>query len=107
MRDRSKQKRKLIRESRRAARLKEGKEGHTETNPQLKKLVLETVENQLRMGDPPETRQTYERLIAAGYAHDKVMEMIGSALVGEIWTILKERKYFDRARYAALLNELR
>lgn len=104
MRNRSKQKRKLIRQSRRATRLKDG---NTETNPQLKKLVSETVENQIRMGDPPETRQTYERLIAAGYTHDKVMEMIGSALVGEIWTILHEQKDFDRVRYAALLDELR
>jgi len=96
-------KRKLIRQTRKATKLHEDE---VETNPQLKQAILETVENQLRAGDPPETRQAYERLLAAGYAPDRVMEMIASALVGEIWTILHENEDFDRVRYAALLDKL-
>jgi hypothetical protein len=34
------------------------------------------------------------------------MEMIGSALVEEIWGMLHERKVFDRARFAGLLEKL-
>lgn len=103
MRDRAKMKRKLLRETRKAAKLHEDE---IETNPRLKEAILEAVENQLREGDPPEAQQTYERLLAAGYAPVRVKEMIGSALVGEIWTILHEQKYFDRERYAALLDQL-
>jgi hypothetical protein len=78
----------------------------TATHPRLKALILEVVENQIRASDPPETRQTFERLLAAGYSRKQAMEMIGSALVEEIWGMLHERKPFDRARFSALLEQL-
>jgi len=64
------------------------------------------VENQIRAGDPPETRQTFERLLAAGYSRKQAMEMIGSALVEEIWGVLHEQKVFDRGRFRGLLEKL-
>ena|SRR5579864_6608047 len=78
-------------------------EGH---NPYLKAVILEVVENQLRDGDPPETQQTLERLLAAGYSRKQATEMIGSAVIGEIWSVLHDQKPFDRARYVGLLEEL-
>jgi hypothetical protein len=78
----------------------------TATNPRLKALILEVVENQVRASDPPETRQTCERLLAAGYSRKQALEMIGSALVEEIWGMLRERKAFDRARFTLLLEQL-
>jgi hypothetical protein len=80
--------------------------GEATTNPHLKALILEVVENQLRANDPPETRQTFERLLAAGYSRRQAVEMIGSAVVEEIWTVLHERKPFDRARFKASLEKL-
>ena len=67
---------------------------------------MEVVENQIRDGDPPETRQTLERLLAAGYSRTQAVEMIGSALVEEIWAIMHEKKPFVRARFTALLEQL-
>jgi hypothetical protein len=78
----------------------------TSFNPYLKAAILEIVENQLRDGDPPETRQTLERLLTAGYSRKQAMEMIGSAVVEEIWTVLHEHKPFDRTRFTALLKQL-
>ena len=75
-------------------------------NPHLKAAILEVVENQIRDDDPPETRQTLERLLAAGYSRQQAIEMIGSALVEEIWAMLHNHKLFDRARFAALLEQL-
>ena len=37
-------------------------------NPRLRVAFLAVVENQLRDNDPPETRQTLERLQAEGYS---------------------------------------
>src|SRR5712692_6699416 len=74
----------------------------TTFNPHLKAAILEVVENQLRDGEPPETRQTLERLLAAGYSRKQAIEMIGSAVVEEIWAVLHERKPFDRTRFTAL-----
>jgi len=78
----------------------------TPFNPHLKAAILEVVENQIRASDPPETRQTFERLPAAGYSRKQAVEMIGSALVEEIWGMLHEQKVFDRARFSALLEKL-
>ncbi len=75
-------------------------------NPHLKAAILEVVENQIRDGNPPETRQTLERLLAAGYSRKQATEMIGSAVVGEIWAVLHDHKPFDRARFTALLEQL-
>ncbi len=78
----------------------------TPYNPRLKAVILEVVENPIRASDPPETRQTFERLLAAGYSRKQALEMIGSALVEEIWGILHERKPFDRGRFTLLLEQL-
>lgn len=78
----------------------------TPFNPHLKAAILKVVENQIREGDPPEMRQTLERLLAAGYSLKQAVEMIGSALVEEIWAILPDHKPFDQARFNALLEQL-
>jgi hypothetical protein len=75
-------------------------------NPRLKAVILEVVENQIRHSDPPETRQTLERLLAAGYSRKQAIEMIGSAVVEEIWTVMHDGKPFDRARFTMLLEQL-
>ena len=74
--------------------------------PGEKAAILEVVENQLRENNPPETRQTFERLLASGYSRQEAMEMIGSAVVGEIWAVLKENKPYDAVRYRAALDKI-
>ncbi len=78
----------------------------TSFNPHLKAAILEVVENQIRDGDPPETGQTLERLLAAGYSRQQAVEMIGSAVVEEIWAVMHDNKSFDRARFTVLLEQL-
>ena len=39
-------------------------------NPRLKASFLEVVENQLKANDPPETKQTLDRLVAQGISRD-------------------------------------
>ncbi len=76
------------------------------TNPHVKAVIVEVVESQIRTGDPPETRQTFERLLVRGYSRKQTVEMIGSAVVEEIWAMLHEQKPFDRARFTTLLEQL-
>jgi len=92
--------------SREARGVDQSYEEGTPYNPRLKAAILEVVENQIRASDPPETRQTFERLLAAGYSRKQAMEMIGSALVEEIWGMLHDNKPFDRGRFAGLLEKL-
>ena len=37
-------------------------------NLRLKKLILEVVDNQLRENNPPVTKESYDKLIDAGYS---------------------------------------
>src|SRR5947207_15617341 len=82
-------------------------EENSQTNPRLKALILEVVDNQIRANDPPETKQAYQRLLAAGYSRPHALEMIGSALTEEIWQMLHDHQPFDRSRFQALLDHLR
>ncbi len=77
-----------------------------ETNPILKETLLTAVDNQLRGGDPPEARETYDRLIAEGHPDKEARRLIGIALVTEIHRIMTEKKPFDQDNYAALLRKL-
>ncbi len=76
-------------------------------NYRLKKVILEVVASQIRENNPPEVRQTLDRLLAAGYSRKTAKEMIGSALVEEIWSVLHEQQPYNHERYCAALDKLR
>lgn len=76
------------------------------SNPELKTTILEVVENQVRDNDPPETRQALVRLLDKGYSRKQAIEMIGAAVVEEIWTVIYDHKPFDQVRFAAFLARL-
>ncbi|GHO89682.1 plasmid pRiA4b ORF-3 family protein [Dictyobacter formicarum] len=78
-----------------------------EFNPALQAVIFELIDNQMRGNDPPETRQTFQRLQAAGYTKLDAKKLIGSALIEEIVTMEKEQKPFNRRRFAALLARLK
>jgi hypothetical protein len=64
------------------------------------------VENQLRDNEPPETRQTYERLLREGHSEAEAKDLIGAAIAAETYYILKKSGPFDRDRYVKMLNNL-
>ena len=61
-------------------------------NMGLKKQMLETVENQLRMNEPRCTRETLERLMTEGIHRQQAKEMIAAVLLEEMYHILKDQK---------------
>lgn len=77
-----------------------------ETNPRLNAAILEVVENQLRDLDPPETKQTYERLLAEGIPEKEAKGLIGCVVASEMYYILKREEPFDMARFVKALSEL-
>ena len=77
-----------------------------EESPYLKSAVLEVVDNQLQANDPPETRQTFDRLISEGYSEEEAKELIGCAVTSEIFDVLKKQEPFNPQRFAKALNEL-
>jgi hypothetical protein len=68
---------------------------------------LDTVLNQLETGDPPETKVTYERLLAEGHPRNHALQLIAAALRVEMNRMLSDSTPFDNDRYAALLAKIK
>ena len=58
------------------------KRGNTEA---IGAALFEVIENQLQSNDPPETRETLDRLMSEGHTREEAMKLIGCALVGGIF----------------------
>jgi len=78
----------------------------SEGNPYLRAAIMEVVENQLRNNDPPQTRQTFRRLIEAGYSEEEAKRLIGCAISAEIFDVLKKNEPFNLDRFVKALNKL-
>jgi hypothetical protein len=72
----------------------------------LRASIFEIIENQMRDNTPPETRQTHDRLIAAGHSHEDTMKMLGCVVTSEIFDVLKQNQAYDQERFVAALNAL-
>ena len=75
-------------------------------NPYLKSAILEVVENQIQANDPPETKQTFNRLLSEGHSEEEARELIGCVVSSEIFDVLKNQEPFNPKRYVKALNKL-
>ena len=71
-----------------------------------RRAILEVVENQMRDNNPPETRQTFDRLIGQGLSSEEAMRLIGCVVAAEIFEILERGSPFEMERYVAGLEAL-
>ncbi len=83
-----------------------GRRKKTETNPYLGAAFLEVVDNQLRDNDPPETKETLERLMSEGYSAEKAKDLIAQAVAVESYIIMKTQTPFNRERFVRNLKAL-
>ena len=74
-----------------------------QTNPQLAAAILEIVDTQLRDVTPPETRQTFERLVAEGYTAEGARQLLAHVVVREIFSVMARGKHYDQRRFVAAL----
>ncbi len=77
-----------------------------ETNPTLREEMKKVVRNQIRQNDPPETKQTYDRLIREGFPIDEVMRQLAAVVSAEIYDVTKNKEPFNQERYIKRLNNL-
>ena len=78
----------------------------SESNPDLRAAIMEVIENQLRNNDPPQTQQTFERLIEAGHSKKEAKRLIGCVISAAIFDILKNNEPFNLDRFVKGLNKL-
>ena len=72
----------------------------------VRDAMLDTVLNQIETGDPPEAKQTFDRLMAAGQSKSQALQKMAAALRVEMGRMLNESSPFDNARYAQLLAKI-
>ena len=75
-------------------------------NERLQKAILEVITAQIRDNDPPETKQTYERLRQEGFSDRDTLKLIGYVVAAEVFTVLKENRRYDREKYIGALKML-
>ena len=84
----------------------DGPMSHLDTNPEAGRAVLEVVEKQIRDNEPPETRQTFERLRAEGYPDDEARRLLATVVAVEIFHIMRDHEPFNRKRFLWNLAQL-
>ncbi len=72
----------------------------------LHKIIMQSIEVQIRDNDPPATRATFERLTAGGHDETEAKEMIASVIAEEIYLRMKDNRTINEEIFAARLGEL-
>lgn len=68
--------------------------------------IVEVIENQLADNNPPETRQTLDRLIKLRETRENAIRYIATALSVEIFGALKHQEPYNNERYIKNLKAL-
>lgn len=76
------------------------------TDTPLKNAFLEIVDRQLEADDPPQTRETFDRLVAQGISEADAKLYIAKVVAYETWEIMTNKKKFDEKRYLRNLKNL-
>ncbi|MEK7249331.1 MAG: DUF1841 family protein [Bacteroidota bacterium] len=79
----------------------------TEVNPFAHLALDAAVVNQLDNANPPQVKETYERLTLQGASHLAAIHSIAYELATEIWQAGHDRKPFNTERYARQLRRLK
>lgn len=77
-----------------------------EVNYELRDQIVQIIKNQIKANDPPETKQTYDRLREMGYDDFVTKQFIGQCLALELFDVMKNQKPFDEKRYVENLKNL-
>ncbi len=72
----------------------------------VQKAILDVVDNQIRNLDPPETKETLDRLISQGVEKDEARRLIACVVASEVFDIMKHEEVFDLERYVTALHKL-
>jgi hypothetical protein len=75
-------------------------------SPQLTAAILGVVENQIRDGEPPETKQPVKRLQDSGIERKEAIRLVACVVSDEMFHVLKNQEEFNRERYVMNLKKL-
>ncbi len=72
----------------------------------IRKVVIETVEKQIKDENPPEVKETLIRLVSERYSAGTAKAYIGAALLMEIFLASQDNSEFDEVAFIERLELL-
>jgi len=72
----------------------------------VREELFKVIEYQMRKDSPKETKQTFDRLRAAGYSRKETMRLLAFALLVEMNEMVKDRRTYNEAIYVKKLKAL-
>lgn len=81
-------------------------EAFDEDREQAQAALFEAVETQVNAAEPPEARETYDRLVGQGYSHEETMKLMACVLVEEVFGVVKNGREYDHQAYVEGLAAL-
>lgn len=77
-----------------------------ETDEALRAQLFEIIDNQLRDNDPPETKETVDRLLRDGYDAFLIRQMIAQCILVEVYDVINAGVPYNNERYVKHLQAL-
>ena len=71
-----------------------------------REALFKAIDNQIKEGNPPATKETFDRLISAGYSRNETMKYLASVLLCELNEMIRDKRMYDEASYVNRLNLL-
>lgn len=78
----------------------------TEAGQIAGEVIIDILENQIADNNPPETKETLERLIKNGETRENAMRYIASVFSIEIFGAIKNQEPYNNKRYTSNLKAL-
>jgi hypothetical protein len=72
----------------------------------MRAAFREVIENQIKNNDPPETKATFDRLIAEGHSEKEAWRLLSALVAIQTFNVIKHKRPFDLQEYIGQLNEL-
>lgn len=72
----------------------------------VRRQFLKAIDNQLAANNPPEARQTLNRLIQEGYSHDEAVQFLAACIATEFYQVVKFQRPYDNQKYISYLHNL-
>ena len=71
-----------------------------------REAFLEIVDNQIASNDPPETRQTFDRLTKSGWSQEDSKKLIAQCVAVELYSVMTKQEPFNEERFIKNLKNL-
>jgi hypothetical protein len=72
----------------------------------LRAAILEVINTQIRLNEPPAAKKTLLRLRRQGFSEEEALRLMGYVVASEVFSVLKENRQYNEEEYIAALNDL-